>query len=113
MTLAFFLWWLRLFGGVQSALATNFSPVNDPQNLDPYGACVHRDLTVHDMGVASWKLPCRSRVVLYNPRTKRWTVAEVMDRGPGHKNGIDLAPAVTKALQANGKEWILVFPIKE
>jgi len=92
-------------------VATNFSPIGDAQNPDPHAACLHRDLRMTDLGVAHRTLPCKSKVWIYNIRTNRSVVAIVADRGPKRAE-VDLAPATTKALKANGKEAIIMVPLE-
>ncbi len=93
-------------------IATNFSHQNDPYNPDPFMACYRRDLTQNDMIVAHKTLKCRSKVFIYNFRTKRGVVATVGDRGPRRAH-VDLAPAVSKKLRANGMEVVYLLPIGE
>lgn len=95
----------------QVGLATNFSPVGDKWNPDPNLACYHRDLRVTDMVIAHPTLPCKSKVFVYNIRTKRGVWARVGDRGP-KRALLDLGPAVTKALRANGWEQVIMVPEK-
>ena len=93
-------------------IATTFSAQNDPQNPDPHLACLHRDLDdSKDLVVAHKTLPCKSRVWIYNPRTKRSVVAIVGDRGP-RRAALDMSVATTKAIKANGFETVLFVPIK-
>jgi hypothetical protein len=98
---------ISVVAAMHFGIATNFSPTNDPQNPVPYAACLHRDLRNSDLVVAHPTFPCKARVWLYNPRTHRSVVATVGDRGPRHAM-VDLAPATTKALRANGKEPMLM-----
>ena len=95
----------------QVGLATNFQPKDDPFNPVSYAACLHRDLRATDLIIAHPTLPCNSRVYIYNIRNKRSVVARVGDRGPRHAL-IDLAPATTKALRANGWEKVVIVPLK-
>lgn len=105
------IWYLaKLFFSMQLGLATNFSYENDKFNPNPYAACLRRDLRASDVVIAHRKLPCKSKVFIYSPRTGRWVVARVGDRGPRAAD-LDLAPATTKALRANGWEHILFIPI--
>lgn len=106
MTLKAFLYLIVNF---HIGIGTNFSP-NDIYNPQPELACrPGHDLNYIDLVVAHKKLPCGSKIFLYNFRNKRYTLATVLDRGPKHAS-IDLGPAVTKALRSNGEE--LVFYIK-
>lgn len=91
-------------------IATNFAPVGDPQNPDPHAACLHRDLTDNDLVIAHPSLPCRARVWIYSLRTHRSVVARVGDRGPRHAM-VDLAPAVTRKLRANGEEPVVMVKV--
>ncbi len=92
-------------------LATNFQPIDDPFNPVAYAACLHRDLRDTDLVVAHPTLPCNSRVYIYNVRNKKSVIARVGDRGPRHAL-IDLAPATTKALKANGWEKVVMVPLE-
>lgn len=105
-----FLKLLKFLGLVQFGIATNFAPDGDPWNPQPHAACLHRDLRNTDLVVAHPTLPCRSRVLLYAPRTRRSVVARVGDRGPRHAM-VDLAPATTRALRANGWELVMMVPL--
>ncbi len=97
---------------MHTGIATNFQPTGDPWNPDAHAACLHRDLRVTDVVVAHPTLPCGSKVFLYAPRTRRSVVATIGDRGPRHAM-VDLAPATTHALRANGWETVLMIPVKE
>lgn len=102
--------WHLLFALYMNAhigIATNFAPVDDPQNPDPYAACLHRDLRDTDMVVAHPSYPCQAKVWIYSLRTHRSVVARIGDRGPRHAM-VDLAPATTKALRANGEEPVIM-----
>lgn len=101
---------LMLLGTAQAGTATNFAATGDPDNPDPHAACLHRDLTDRDLVVAHRTLPCRSKVLIYSLRTHRAVVARVGDRGPRHAL-VDLAPATTRALRANGWEQVLLIPL--
>lgn len=93
------------FGRITFGKATNFSHVGDKWNPDPHAACLHRDLTDTDMVVAHRSLPCRSRVLIVNLRNGRHVIARIGDRGPARAL-VDLAPAVTRRLRANGAEIV-------
>ncbi len=95
----------------QVGLATNFSQVDDPFNLVPYAACLHRDLRSTDLVVAHPTLPCNSRVYIYNIRNNKSVIARIGDRGPRHAL-VDLAPATTNALKANGWEKVVMVPLQ-
>jgi rare lipoprotein A (peptidoglycan hydrolase) len=82
----------------------------DRHNPNSRLACSHEELDESASVVAHNTLPCRSQVLLFNPRTGRSTVATVMDRGPRHAL-IDMSPAVAAALSLNGKEPVLVVPL--
>jgi hypothetical protein len=101
---------LKVAAGLSVGIATNFSHVNDPWNPVAYAACLRRDLRETDLVVAHPTLPCRSTVYIYNPRTHRSVYARVGDRGPRHAM-VDLAPATTRALRANGWETVWMIPI--
>jgi hypothetical protein len=103
---------IALIATAHVGIATNFQPLDDPGNPVPYAACLHRDLRDSDLVVAHPTLPCQSRVLLYNARTHKTVVARVGDRGPRHAM-VDLAPATTRALRANGWETVLMIPMEE
>lgn len=109
MELAELLRVLLLAISAQWGMATNFSHENDPWNPVAYAACLRRDLRETDVVIAHPKLPCKSRVWIYVPRTGRSVVARVGDRGP-RRAAIDLAPATTKLLKANGMEFVIFVP---
>jgi hypothetical protein len=90
-------------------VATNFSPDGDPWNPVAYAACLRRDLRSTDLVVAHPTLPCRSRVYIFNIRNGRGVWARIGDRGPRHAL-VDLAPATTRALRANGMEKVIMIP---
>lgn len=96
------------FGTFHVGVATNFSPSGDPWNPVPYAACLHRDLRETDLVVAHPTLPCKSRVYIFNLRNQRGVWARVGDRGPRHAL-VDLAPATTRALRANGMEKVIMI----
>lgn len=93
----------------QVGYATNFS-ADDAYNPVAYAACLHRDLRDTDAVIAHPTLPCNSRVFIYSMRTGRSVIAHVGDRGPRHA-ALDLAPAITHALRANGMERVLFVPM--
>jgi hypothetical protein len=101
---------LKLFLGMHVGIATNFLPAGDPWNPNPHAACLHRDLRSTDVVVAHPTLPCGSKVFLYSTRTHRSAVAVVGDRGPRHAM-VDLAPATTRLLRANGWETVVMIPL--
>jgi len=101
---------IALIFHAQVGIATNFSPTGDPWNPVAYASCLKRDLRDTDLVVAHPTLPCKSKVWIYNLRTKRSVVARVGDRGPRHAD-LDLAPATTRALRANGMERVLFAPV--
>lgn len=102
--------WLSFFSSVEFGRATNFSHTGDKWNPDPHAACLHRDLTDTDMVVAHRTLPCRSRILLVNLRNGRHVIARIGDRGPARAL-VDLAPAVTRKLRANGAEIVAMTVI--
>lgn len=90
--------------------ATTFSAV-DTWNPDPGLACYHgRTLNDQELVVAHPTLPCRSKVIIYNLRTRRWVQAKVGDRGPRHA-AIDLSPATAKAIKSNGMETVYFYSL--
>lgn len=100
---------LTLLLGLQHGVATNFSHENDPWNPVAYAACLKRDLRDTDLVVAHPTLPCKSRVFIFVPRTGRHVVARVGDRGP-RRAALDLAPATSRKLKANGWEFVIFVP---
>src|SRR4029077_20830353 len=73
-------------GDLHTGLATTFGPSStDPQNPHDTLACTrhHRRLNARvDRVVASYVLPCGTRLLVWNPRTHRSVVVTVADRGP-------------------------------
>ena len=107
--------------------STIFSGKNDPSNPNPHLACIRVPGKKHhkilddktDMVVAHRTLPCRTRVLIHNPRTSRSTIAIVGDRMGYHrrKDGsffseLDLAPAVARAVRSNGFEKMLIVALE-
>jgi len=101
---------LSLLAGARVGVATTFWAAGDPGNPNPFLACDRRPLKDHELLVAHPTLPCRSRVLLYAPRTGRWVVARVGDRGPRHTM-VDLTVGTARAIRANGFEGVLMVPL--
>lgn len=91
--------------------ATTFWSQGDPANPNPLNYCSNRPLRDQDLVVAHPTLPCRSKVLLYNIRTRLWAVATVMDRGPRHAL-IDISKGVEKLIKSNGYEKVIMMAIK-
>jgi hypothetical protein len=109
-------------------LATRFG---DPGDMlaGKHLSCTHEKMQPGQLVCAHRTLPCGTPLILENPRTGKFAVCEVADRGPfgaimpsgewgmkihkgepGDWRGIvDLAPAVSDALGHNGRERIRVF----
>lgn len=98
--------WLHAHVGI----ATNFQPTGDPWNPDAHAACLHRDLRDTDMVIAHPTIACNAKVWIYSLRTHKAVIARVGDRGPRHAM-VDLAPAVTRKLRANGWEPVIMSVI--
>ncbi len=120
---------LALFGATSlvgdRGLATRFGDPGDHW-AGPHLSCTHQKLSPGQMVCAHRTLPCGSLVMVHNPRTSRFAVCEVLDRGPfgavlpdgawglklrksepGDWRGIiDLSPAVADALDFNGREAV-------
>lgn len=101
---------LVLAARARVGLGTNFAPTGDPWNPSPWAACLHRDLTERDLIIAHPTLPCRSRVLVVNLRNRRWVIARIGDRGP-RRALLDMAPAVSRWLRADGWEQVLLVPL--
>jgi rare lipoprotein A (peptidoglycan hydrolase) len=101
-----------LFKG-QALLATVFgSSTWDAGNPNSELACYHREIDDKlDLVVAHNRLPCRLPLLLVNPRTGRSVVANVGDRGPRNAD-IDLSKQVAARLHHNGRERIIVVPLR-
>jgi hypothetical protein len=95
---------------LQVGMGTIFWAKGDRFNPDPNMACYSRPLRDDLLVVAHKTLPCRSKVLLINPRNKLHTIATVADRGP-KRALIDLSRATAKALKHNGLEPIIVIPL--
>jgi hypothetical protein len=111
----------------EKGLATRFGDPGDPLT-GAHLYCTHQKLEPGQLACAHRTLPCGSVVLLHNPRTSKFAVCEVLDRGPfgailpngewglklrpeqpGEWRGIiDLAPAVADALDFNGRERLQV-----
>jgi rare lipoprotein A (peptidoglycan hydrolase) len=109
-------------------LATRFG---DPGDLlaGNHLYCTGRKMDPSQLACAHRTLPCGTLVMLENPRTGRFAVCEVLDRGPfgakletggwgmkirksdpGKWRGIiDLSPAVANALDHNGRERVRLY----
>ena len=92
-------------------------------------SCTHQRLQPGQLVCAHRTLPCGTTLILENPRTGRFALCEVLDRGPfgailpsgqwgmkihasqpGDWRGVlDLAPAVAEALGHNGRERIRIY----
>lgn len=71
-----------LFGGAGSSCnAGVFGYEGDPLSGGK-NMCTGVKMGRDEMGIAHRSLACGTRVVLYNPRTHRSTLAVVVDRGP-------------------------------
>jgi rare lipoprotein A (peptidoglycan hydrolase) len=103
---------LAVLGG-QWAVGTIFGSSQwDRSNPNSRLACYHRQIDdAHDLVVAHNTLPCRSSVLVYNPRTKKSVLARVGDRGP-RRAGIDLSRQVARHLGHNGLETVLVVSLE-
>ena len=103
---------VALLAGGHRTLGTVFGSSKwDATNPHSRLACYHRQIDdVHDAVVAHNTLPCRSTLLLYNPRTRQSTIARVGDRGPRHA-GIDLSKLVAHRLRHNGREDVVVIPL--
>jgi hypothetical protein len=103
---------LAVLGG-QWEIGTIFGSSRwDRSNPNSSLACYHRQIDdAHDLVVAHNTLPCRSPVLVYNPRTGKSTLARVGDRGP-RRAGIDLSLQVARRLRHNGFEKVLVVSLE-
>jgi hypothetical protein len=109
-------------------VATRFGDPGD-RLTGKHLSCTHEHIAPGQLVCAHRTLPCGTTLILENPRTGRFALCEVLDRGPFgailptgewgvkiHKNEpgdwrgiLDLAPAVADALAHNGRERIRVF----
>jgi hypothetical protein len=109
-------------------MATRFG---DPGDLmaGAHLSCTHQKLKPGQLACAHRTLPCGTILMLENPRTHRFAMCEVLDRGPwwarlpsgqwgmkmsrrepgSWRGDLDLAPAVADALGHNGLEHIRIF----
>lgn len=112
----------------ERGMATRFGDPGDMLAGD-HLYCTGKKIGPKQLACAHRTLPCGTVVVLENPRTGRFAVCEVLDRGPfgakldtgewafkiratdpGRWRGvIDLAPAVSDALDHNGQERVRLF----
>jgi hypothetical protein len=111
----------------EKGLATRYGDPGD-RLTGKHLSCTHQPMQPGQLACAHRTLPCGSVLLLHNPRTKRFAVCEVLDRGPfgailpsgdwgvkirpsepGTWRGIlDLAPEVARQLAFNGREKIHV-----
>jgi hypothetical protein len=109
-------------------LATRFGDPND-RWAGKQLSCTQQKLRPGQLVCAHRTLPCGTTLILENPRTGRFALCSVLDRGPfgailpsGHwglkihkrdpgawRGILDLSPAVARALRHNGRERIRVF----
>jgi len=112
----------------ERGVATRFGDPGDPLAGD-HLYCTGQKIGPTTLGCAHRTLPCGTVIMLENPRTGRFAVCEVLDRGPfgakldsgewafkikksdpGKWRGIiDLTPAVAEALDHNGRERVRLF----
>lgn len=86
---------------------------NDLSNPNPNLACYNRDLDDEkDLMVAHKTLPCKSKVLLVNLRNGKSVVARIGDRGPA-RSLVDLTALTAKILKHNGKEPVILLPLKD
>lgn len=113
---------------VERGVATRFGDPGDVLAGD-HLYCTGKKMEPGALVCAHRTLPCGTLLMLENPRTGRFAVCEVLDRGPfgaqldtgewafkirpsdpGRWRGVvDLAPAVAEALAHNGRERVRVF----
>jgi rare lipoprotein A (peptidoglycan hydrolase) len=109
-------------------VATRFGDPGDPL-AGEHLYCTGRKMDPSQLACAHRTLPCGTLVMLENPRTGRFAVCQVLDRGPFgakletgawgmkiHKSDpgqwrgvIDLSPAVADALDHNGRERVRLY----
>jgi hypothetical protein len=112
----------------ERGVATRFGDPGD-RLTGAHLSCTHQKLQPGQLVCAHRTLPCGTTLILENPRTGRFALCEVLDRGPfgailpsgvwgmkihadepGDWRGVlDLAPAVADALDHNGRERIRIF----
>ncbi len=112
----------------QRGLATRFGDPGD-QLAGGQLYCTGKKMEPGQIACAHRTLPCGTVLMLENPRTGKFALCEVLDRGPfgalldtgewafkirrddpGEWRGIvDLSPAVSDALSHNGRERIRVY----
>jgi rare lipoprotein A (peptidoglycan hydrolase) len=111
----------------EKGLATRYGDPGD-KLTGKHLSCTHQPMQPGMMVCAHRTLPCGSVVMLHNPRTKKFAVCQVLDRGPfgaimptgewgvkirpwepGTWRGIvDLSPSVADALDFNGRERVQI-----
>ena len=109
-------------------VATRFGDPGD-QLAGDHLYCTGKKMEPGQLACAHRTLPCGTVVMLENPRTGRFGVCQVLDRGPFgakldtgewafkiHQNDpgrwrgvIDLSPAVSRALDHNGRERVRLY----
>ena len=112
----------------ERGVATRFGDPGDRLSGD-HLYCTGKKIEPTQLACAHRTLPCGTVVMLENPRTGRFAVCEVLDRGPfgakldsgewafkirqddpGQWRGIiDLGPAVADALDFNGRERVRFY----
>jgi hypothetical protein len=99
---------------VHAGRATTFDRAAlDEGNPDDRLACKPwRRLRAKDRIVATYRLPCGTRIELYAPRTRKRAVGVVWERGPVRtrhgklQNDLDLSAALARRLDSNGFERV-------
>ena len=98
-----------------SGIVTVFSS-NDKYNPNPSLACTHKIINDNQLLAAHRNLPCGTKLLLINPRTKKKVEVVVLDRGPygkfkdgTYKAVLDISLAAQKGLKHNGKENLIII----
>ncbi len=115
--------WLAFVGAVGTAHrghATTFdrSDKDAGNPVDTLACKPWRRLRVGEHAVASYALPCGSRLRIFSPRTGKTVHAAVLDRGPRRtrhgqlQDDLDLSAPLALALGSDGFEDVLWWVVE-
>lgn len=101
---------LYLVSQMQIGIATTFWN-QDVYNPNPKLYCTNKNIDDKQLIAAHPKLPCGTKVLVYNIRNGKSVLVTILDRGPRHAK-IDLSIGASKVIESNGKEDIIMVPLK-
>lgn len=102
---------LKLYLAIQVGTATTFWSNGDLFNPNPLNYCTNKILDDRSLVAAHPSLPCHSEAIVINPRTLKIVKVKILDRGP-RRALIDLSRGASQAIDLNGKETVILIPLK-